>query len=351
MTELLQTQADIFAAIARRCRTAITMVGCTFAETGSATIRKGTNDVSDYRPKVLVDFDGVWTTVDGQAAAVDAARGQGLAAASGLPLDVVLRCCEAVSEAINAEPLQHGWRLDGRITAYADEDPFLRHNATSSGIGILAERGHAGCRELQQALAAHGHADLSALGSTIFMDASHAYLADHGHDLLPSAPAVLRALLEIADVVFCTNFTPDAVARSWVPRGFTFAGPDATPGLTLRGEARKQVLTNDPARLLPFGERPVSVDRSFYRAALEAEAPDVVVGDVFSLDLALPLTMRADDHPTCRPLCLLARTRFTPTWSLGMAGGGDVPGLQLLSSLDELVPLVAALARAPRRKG
>ncbi len=307
--------------------------------------------MSGYRPKVLVDFDGVWTTVDGQAAAVDAARGVKLAGASGVPLADVLACCDAVSEAIAAEPLQHGWRLDGRITAYADEDPFLRHNATASGIGILAERGHAGCRALQQALAARGHGDLSALGSAIFMEASHAYLADHGHDLLPTAPAVLRALLEVADVVFCTNFTPDAVARSWVPRGFGFTGPGATPGLTLRGEARKQVLTADPARTLPFGERPVAVDRSFYRAALEAEAPDVVVGDVFSLDLALPLTMRADGHPACRPLCLLARTRFSPAWSLGMARGGGVPGLRMLEALDDLVPLVKELACSPRKEG
>jgi hypothetical protein len=307
--------------------------------------------MSGKRLKVLVDFDGVWTTVDGQAAAVDAARGVKLAEASGMPLADVLACCDAVSEAIAAEPLQHGWRLDGRITAYADEDPFLRHNATASGIGILADRGHAGCRALQQALAANGHTELSALGSTIFMDASHAYLADHGHDLLPTAPAVLRALLEVADVVFCTNFTPDAVARSWVPRGFSFTGPDATPGLALRGEARKQVLTNDPARPVPFGERPVAVDRSFYRAALEAEAPDVVVGDVFSLDLALPLTMRADGHPTCRPLCLLARTRFSPAWSLGMARGGAVPGLRMLETLDDLVPLVHDLAQSSRKEG
>ena len=307
--------------------------------------------MSGKRIKVLVDFDGVWTTVDGQEAAVDAARGTKLAAASGLPLEMVLRCCDAVSAAIEAEPLEHGWRLDGRLTAYADEDPFLRHNATSSGIGILAGRGHAECRALQEALAARGHADLSALGSAIFMEASHAYLADHGHDLLPDAPAVLRALLEVADVVFCTNFTPDAVARSWVPRGFGFTGAEAKPGLSLRGEARKQVLTNDPARPVPFGERPVAVDRSYYRAALEAESPDIVVGDVFSLDLALPLTMRADGHPTCRPLCLLARTRFTPAWSLGMAQGGGVPGLQLLSSLGELVPLAASLARAQSRKG
>jgi hypothetical protein len=197
---------------------------------------------------------------------------------------------------------------------------------------------------VRQALAGRGHVDIGALGSAIFMEASHAYLDDHGHDLLPSAPAVLASLMAIADVVFCTNFTPDAVARSWAPLGFTFAGPRATPGLTLRGEARKQVLTADPARTVAFGERPVSVDRSFYRAALEAERPDVVVGDVFSLDLALPLTMAADGHPSCRPLCLLARTRFTPRWSLELARGGSLPGLRLLESLTDLVPLVEGIA-------
>ncbi len=304
-----------------------------------------------HRPRVLVDFDGVWTSVEGQAGAVDAARGRRLAELSGLPDEMVAQCEAAVAAAIAAEPLGHGWRLDGRLTAYADEDPFLGHNARCTGIGILADRGPGPCRALREALAERGHGDLGALGSAIFMDASHAYLADHGHDLLPSAPEVLTSLLAIADVIFCTNFTPDAVARSWLPRGFAFTGPQATPGLTLRGEARKQTLTADPARTVPFGGRPVSVDRSFYRAALEAERPDVVVGDVFSLDLALPLTMAAERHPTCRPHCLLARTRFTPSWSLELARGGRLPGLGLLESLVDLVPLVKRIAGAHHGEG
>ena len=230
------------------------------------------------------------------------------------------------------------------LTAYADEDPFLRHNALVNGIAILAARGQPDCVSVRDALAARGHADLGALGSAIFLDASHAYLADHGHDLLPDAPAVLRALLAVADVVFCTNFTTDAVARSWAPRGFAFAGPDATPGLTLRGEAQKQTLTGDPARTVDFGGRPVAIDRAHYRAVLERERPDVVVGDVFSLDLALPLALAADGHAHCRPLCLLARTRFTPGWSLGLARGGTLPGLRPLDALGDLVPLVAGLA-------
>ena len=299
------------------------------------------------RPRILVDFDGVWTTVDGQAAAVDTARAHRLPELSGLPPATVARCEDAVAAALLAEPLRHGWRLDGRITAYADEDPFLRHNALTSGIAILAAQGQPDCLALRDALAARGHEDLGALGSAIFLDASHAYLADHGHDLLPEAPAVLRSLLSVADVVFCTNFTTGAVARSWVPRGFVFEGPDATPGLTLRGEAQKQTLTADPARLMGFGERPVAVDRARYRAVLEAERPDVVVGDVFSLDLALPLALAADGHPACRPLSLLARTRFTPAWSLGLARGGALPNLRLLESLGDLVPLAARLAGWP----
>ena len=296
------------------------------------------------RPKVLVDFDGVWTTVDGQATAVDAARAVRLAQEGALPAATVGRALEAVAAALVAEPLRHGWRIGDRITAYADEDPFLRHNALVNGIAILAARAQPDCVTVRDALAARGHADLGALGSAIFLDASHAYLADHGHDLLPDAPAVLRALLAVADVVFCTNFTTDAVARSWAPRGFAFAGPDATPGLTLRGEAQKQTLTGDPARTVDFGGRPVAIDRAHYRAVLERERPDVVVGDVFSLDLALPLALAADGHAHCRPLCLLARTRFTPGWSLGLARGGTLPGLRPLDALGDLVPLVTGLA-------
>lgn len=300
------------------------------------------------RPKVLVDFDGVWTETGGQAAAVDAARGRRLAELAGLPPALVARCEEAASAALAAEPLAHGWRLEGRLSAYADEDPFLRHNATCSAIAILAGRGQPDCAALTAALAAKGHLDLGALGSEIFLAASHDYLDDHGHDLLPGADGVLRDLLAVADVVFCTNFTTDAVARSWVPRGFAFDGTGATPGLSLRGLARKQVLTGDPACTRDFGGRPVAVDRSHYRMAIEAERPDVVVGDVFSLDLALPLAMAADGHPDCRPACLLAPTRFTPAWSRGMAGSGDVPGLGLLESLERLVPRVLAITGGNR---
>jgi hypothetical protein len=302
-------------------------------------------NLGNRRPRVLVDFDGVWTSVGGQAAAVDAARVRRLAELTGWPAADVARCLDRVAAALAEEPQDHGWRIDGRITAYCDEDPFLRHNAMMAGIGALAGRGDEACLALGRALAAAGHDDLGALGSEIFMDASHAYLDLSGHDLLPAAPGVLRAVLDMADVVFCTNFTTGAVARSWTPRGYVFDGPGATPGLTLRGEARKQVLTHDPARAVDFGGRPVAVDRSHYREALLAERPDVVVGDVFSLDLALPLAM-AEADPAWTPHCVLMRTAHTPAWSRDLAAAGAWPRLHALDDLEDLPALVAALTGA-----
>lgn len=297
------------------------------------------NDITHTRPKILTDFDGVWTTVDGQAAAVDAARVRRLVEMTSWSEADLSACLDRVAAALATEPVAHGWRIDGRITAYCDEDPFLRHNATMAGIGVLAGRGDQGCAVLRDVLAAGGHEDLGVLGSEIFLDASHAYLDRGGHDLLPSAPEVLTTLLARNDVVFCTNFTTDAVARSWNPRGFVF---DGTGGLTLRGEARKQVLTADPVREVTYGDRPVAIDRAHYREALLAERPQVIVGDVFSLDLALPLAMAQDD-PTWAPHGVLMRTAHTPAWSLGLADGGDWPRLHILDDLERLPALVAEL--------
>jgi len=306
------------------------------------------NTTGHTQPKILTDFDGVWTTVDGQAAAVNAARGRRLAELTGWSESDLGACLDRVAAALAAEPVAHGWRIDGRITAYCDEDPFLRHNATMAGIGVLGDRDDDRCAALRDDLAAAGHHDLGALGSQIFLDASHAYLERGGHDLLPSAPDVLTTLLAGADVVFCTNFTTGAVARSWTPRGFVFDGPGGTSGLTLRGEARKQVLTADPVREMAFGNRPVAVDRTHYREALLAERPDVIVGDVFSLDLALPLAMTHDD-PSWSPHCVLMRTAHTPAWARDLADGESWPRLHSLDDLEQLPALVTELTGGDKR--
>lgn len=297
------------------------------------------------RPTMVVDFDGVWTDMRGQAEAVLAGSKQRLAALARIDPEAVDRALDRARALVRSAPAEHGWRVNGRITAYADEDPYLFHNATMAACGTLAALGDLELQTLQERVCEAGYPDLNSFGSAVFTEASHAYLDDHGHDLLPGAVEALGALSELADIVVCTNFAAEAVARTWLRHGIRFG----TEGrLRLRGGARKQELTSDPERAVSFGGRTVFVDRSFYRRVLVEESPDAVVGDVFSLDLALPLVLRRE-YPRFRGLrCVLARTPFSCQWSLGLLQGpeplltihhpSELPDIARQLSLDEVPP-------------
>lgn len=291
------------------------------------------------RAKVLTDFDGVWTSLGRQAEAVDEARERGLAESSGWDREAVRACLDEVRAAIVASPLEHGWRSDGRITAYADEDPFLMHNAMVSGLGLLADAGHPTCQALSRDLAARGHTDLGVLGSALFHEGSLRYLEGKGHDMLPDAISALADLLEVADVVFCTNFAADAVAQTWARHGVDVLG--GTPGLTIRGSARKQDLTGDPLREATHAGRVVGTDRGFYRRALLEERPDIVVGDVFSLDLALPLVLGRPDGDLPGVRSLLLRTPFTPNWALDACEQAGSPRPRVIDSPSRIRSFVS----------
>ena len=279
------------------------------------------------RLRIVTDFDGVWTDVNGQAEAVDRHREEGLRDLSGWPGKRIRSLLEEVERAVRQSPHEYGWASNGRISAFADEDPFLFHNALLSAVDRLAAQSHPGCLALQRDLAAQGLADLNALGSRLFMEASQGYLSRCGHAFRPEAGEVLTEMLELGEVIFCTNFTTEAVAHSWARLGFFVDGPQATPGLAIRGLARKQELTADPPRQVSFGARQVAVDRGHYRQALLEERPDVVIGDVFSLDLALPLLLRSE-HPDFLDLSsLLVQASYTPAWSLALCANPTLAGL------------------------
>jgi hypothetical protein len=110
----------------------------------------------------------------------------------------------------------------------------------------------------------------------------------------------------------------------------------------VRGGARKFGLGRVP-HLLVVGhvganEISVDTDRPQYEAALLEIKPDAVIGDVFCLDLALPIRLRREGklsfsggiHYRCRD--------YTPSKMLEFFGGKDskVPEVSLLRDWDQL---------------
>ena len=98
--------------------------------------------------------------------------------------------------------------------------------------------------------------------------------------------------------------------------GDLFAKIGVTEGAGLRwvGGAKKWWI-DDPSSMHLFGGRHVRIDRPHYRAILEEVRPDVVVGDVTSLDLALPAAMRSAGELRAGTRLVLRRTSGSPDWA------------------------------------
>lgn len=90
-----------------------------------------------------------------------------------------------------------------------------------------------------------------------------------------------------------------------------------------------------------------------YRAAIEEEDPDLVIGDVFSLDLALPHVMRREGNPAAPSKLILRRHPHTPRWVLDTRAGGAID--VVVDDVAELLGLVRGPAgpdcSAPQQTG
>jgi hypothetical protein len=142
-----------------------------------------------------------------------------------------------------------------------------------------------------------------------------------GPGILPEAAEAGRRMLAAGiEVVAVSNSTTDKLMR-W----FEHAGvpcrehPDRADGaLRVRGSARKFVLAAEADRALKLGGIRFDLARPSYQGVLEDERPEAIVGDVFSLDLALPLALKRDD-PAWRGARLFWIIHpYTPEWLVGL---------------------------------
>jgi hypothetical protein len=108
----------------------------------------------------------------------------------------------------------------------------------------------------------------------------------------------------------------------------------------VRGQAGKQVLGPGDDHLVLAGRR-IGVDRPRYRAVLEEERPDLVIGDVFSLDLALPHVLRRARAPGAPRMLVLRRHPHTPKWVLDTRADGAID--RVVDDVAELPALVESL--------
>jgi hypothetical protein len=99
------------------------------------------------------------------------------------------------------------------------------------------------------------------------------------------------------EIVVVSNSGTEKLQRWFAHAGVpAVVHPEAGAGaLRLRGSAKKFVLDAQARDVIDAGGLPIDVARPHYARVLAEEAPGAVVGDVFSIDLALPLALKRRD--------------------------------------------------------
>ncbi|MEX1024083.1 MAG: hypothetical protein WD226_03310 [Planctomycetota bacterium] len=291
--------------------------------------------------KILSDFDGVWTDPRKEADAILTYLIEAAARAARVPLDEARADFAGFLELVNATPSRFGWAPDGWITGYVDEDPLL----LSSGLGMLLEQIGSSKGQGDSPRAARyrdgilqHHESLASFTDSCFREATTKFLATEPNQLSKSARRLLAGWLEVgAEVVVVSNSGANKLVR-WFQEHDIDAREVAGGELRVRGHAEKYRIGSE-AGALEFSGRRIYVDRPRYRAALEEEQADVVIGDVFSLDLALPYVLRRDELPGAPKTLILKRHKHTPPWVLALGGEGPID--HMVDSLDQVPALLA----------
>ncbi len=285
--------------------------------------------------KLLSDFDGVWTDQAFEAQNVKLYLIAEAARLANIGADQAREHFDEFERRVKLEPARYGWAPDGRITAYVDEDPFCEANAIAM---LLDER----CDEpiakrYRDAILASGFETLTKFADHCFMAATAAFRIQHPPALVPGAKAMLEELLARGcEVVVVSNSSSDKIV-GW----FRQIGVDARvePGgqMRVRGAAQKMTLGPGDDSIQLSG-RKIHVDRPLYRKVIEEERPQMVIGDVFSLDLALPHVLRRAGHAFAPRELVLRRHPHTPSWVLDSRADGAID--HVVESVRELASLV-----------
>lgn len=286
--------------------------------------------------KILSDFDGVWTNQGPEADVllswmlarlVEFAGGDPAARKAEL---------DAIIVEMQSTPASHGWAPDGRISAFIDEDPLVVSSSLCRYLNVetspVAER-------YKAAVLGAGFESLAAFSEHAYVQATAAYRDAHPPCLVDNAAEKLAALHDAgADVVIISNSGAEKIS-AWFQAAGVDAGPENDRLLRVRGSAAKWWLGSGQETIDVAG-RSIFVDRPKYRAAIVAEAPDLIIGDVFSLDLALPHVLRGQGVAGAPSVLALRAHPHTPAWVTDGKADGAIE--HIVTGVEDLPAIVTS---------
>jgi hypothetical protein len=279
---------------------------------------------------LVSDFDGVWTDPRDEANAIRALMISKLADASGLPSERVESAFQEVEREFDRTPFEYGWLFDQCITAFAAEDMYGRNHAVAACLWSGTPNVTDG--ELLRNAIERAAGSGDSLANTCFTEARTLYRETHEPFLLPDAAEVVERLRAGGHKI--TIVSNSKITH--ILDLFEGAGIDLN-GIEVIGGARKFYLgkVEELPEYWDWNGGRISLHRPHYLELLLKLQPDAIIGDVLSLDLALPLFLRNQKRPGWEKFRAgLIQMPYTPAWIA--SGSASLPelGLDVLSGLS-----------------
>lgn len=272
---------------------------------------------------VVLDFDGTMTDAEKEALPFREGYEADLAAVTGIPLPQIASVMCWFENKICKDPAAHACKRGGHLVAPAAVDPYIR--ATEAARLLFDAGGLFPNSEKREAKLKALFADNYPKTATVFRDGARQAITD---------------LQRVATIYIVTNSKTEPVTKKLKKLGAAF------PADRVLESAEKFSIdpssTHIPESLeCPLFPRPVLLRRRRYyevleRICLEHDVPWrylTVVGDIFELDLALPLMLG------CR--VALVANGLTPRYEIEFLERYYWDRARVLRGLHEVVPFVA----------
>ena len=305
--------------------------------------------LGENRLKILSDFDGVLTDLDEETVREAEIFRDKLERVAGLHSQEITEVMAMANDLMTKAPHEYGWRVKGRMAAFCDEDAFIRLNAMGSLFDDLAGNLHPILARGRNRLADSSTKTYFELVQQSYSEMTEETARGLRKPLDPEAVLVLKTLLERGvEIVVVSNSHTTRIMQLLTDVGLKpqaqgerkgDAGGDSR--LRVRGGAQKFGL-GDESKSFKIGPYAVETNRPTYRGILLEEKPNVVIGDVFSLDLGLPLSLILDRVECFENLRILLRKRsYSAAWAINYLEANlpkEVNG-GLLKRFDELLAM------------
>ncbi|HRE11224.1 MAG TPA: HAD family hydrolase [Ignavibacteria bacterium] len=299
--------------------------------------------------KLISDFDGVWTNQHIEADYVWKYILNTVASHTGDTPETIDALLQQSKNEMDNTPYDYGWFNGGGVSCYYQEDPFGDNNAIFDYIERSAsDRSYSHFKQelarLKDAIGKKTNMTLAEFSNDCFMKSTTQFKLEGKLKPVETAGEVIKKLNAAGvEIVVVSNSKTEKIEHLFRKAGHTVTNENAIVRGRLHaiGDARKFIIDSAFTELPEFYEITdrfkVCLRRSNYFKILLAEMPDYVIGDVFSLDLALPLYLRLNDKRFEKLKVIQRVHKHTPAWVKDHLSRDEFKGIAfMVDSIDEL---------------